>query len=338
MKSAIKYALLVLCLLVIPLPGLTAAASNTSIAFSAEKSSDRLPQITFTADQATDLYAYDLRFLFDSSRLKLLEAKVSGRGFTVSPIVDEGSIRIAHTLLGPTEGMKGKVELVTLLFERVGGGDAYVTLSEAKLVDSGIKSTSIKPGLKVFLPDEQLTMNDIAGHWARSSIEEAVRRGFVSGYTDGSFRPDQSVTRAEFAAMIVRAMHLTLREPERPIFSDASTIPEWANLYAAAAMEAGLVAGYDDGSFRPGRSINRSEAAVILVRAQGGSMAATASVLARIPDQELIPDWARLSIASAYESGLVQGRTNGLFDPLGKITRAEAALLILRLLNGTPTA
>ncbi len=99
--------------------------------------------------------------------------------------------------------------------------------------------------------------------WYNEAISTLVEAGVLSGYEDGSFRPDQPVTRAELAAILVRVQGNGISEGNTT-FSD--TNGHWAEGYIASAVTAGLVYGYEDGSFRPNRSITRAEAVTMMNR------------------------------------------------------------------------
>ena len=177
-----------------------------------------------------------------------------------------------------------------------------------------------------------ITFKDVAAnHWSVKEISRAVELGIVNGYADGSFRPDGRVTRAEFAVMIGRALGLKGAEG-RLSFADQERIPAWARSYVANAAEAGIINGYGDGSFRPNQQINRAEITAMIVRAIGLQTSKLNAELS-FADADEIPAWARTPIAAAYEAGLIQGRGNHRFVPLGDASRAEAVVLILAMLD-----
>jgi hypothetical protein len=101
---------------------------------------------------------------------------------------------------------------------------------------------------------------DIQGHWAEAQISDWFNRGLAEGYSDGTFKPDSTITRAEFAAMVNRAFNFT--ETGTTSFSDVSS-NKWYAKDVSIAVAAGYIAGYSDGTFRPDNRITRQEAAVI---------------------------------------------------------------------------
>ncbi|PRR69237.1 S8 family serine peptidase [Neomoorella humiferrea] len=107
---------------------------------------------------------------------------------------------------------------------------------------------------------------DTVGHWAEADIKKMTARGILAGYEDGSFRPDIPVRRVELVAMLARLAGWASGGGEAPTFSDAAAIPSWARGAVAAAGAKGLVAGYEDGTFRPERPVSRVEAAAFFTR------------------------------------------------------------------------
>ncbi|MFF2889514.1 S-layer homology domain-containing protein [Paenibacillus sp. NPDC057967] len=172
------------------------------------------------------------------------------------------------------------------------------------------------------------TVTDIANHWASSSIERALKSGIVNGYGDGTFRPDHGASRAEFVAMLVRALELPAAQAGTA-FADQERIPAWSQQAIAQAVEAGLIGGYDDGTFRPSGQVKRSELAVMIARAAALKIDPAAKL--SFSDAGEVPQWAIPYVAAVYEAGLMQGKGNNRFDPSAGMTRAEAVTVLLKL-------
>jgi hypothetical protein len=156
-----------------------------------------------------------------------------------------------------------------------------------------------------------------------------MESGFVKGYGDGSFKPEQTVTRAEFATMLGRAFSLNATETEIS-FADEAQIPAWARPHIAGAVAAGIISGYGDGTFRADQGLTRSEMAALIVRLKG--IAPLPGATPPFSDWDQTPGWARPYIAAAYEAGLIKGTGQGRFAPARFATRAEAAVLLNGLL------
>ncbi|TCM87964.1 L-asparaginase type II [Paenibacillus sp. BK033] len=172
--------------------------------------------------------------------------------------------------------------------------------------------------------------SDIAGHWAAASIRAAVAAGIVNGYSDGTFKPELTVTREEFIAMLMRA--LKSEEPGADLtFKDNGSIGAWAKAAVAQAVAAGITSGYPDGTFKPGNKISRTEMVAMIAKAlklTTGENAATS-----FSDNADIPAWARGAVNAVADKGIIQGRLNNRFVPAGTATRAEAITVIMKLLD-----
>ncbi len=176
-------------------------------------------------------------------------------------------------------------------------------------------------------------MRDIQNHWAKSCIEALIQRGIVSGYPDGTFRPDQPVTRAEFAAMIVKAFRPV---PNRSAvrFADVPA-SYWAFGVIEAAYLASWMTGYPDQRFRPAQVISRVQAIVALAAglklAPSGPTEATLS--RALTDAEGIPTYAREKVAAAIEQKLVVNYPDvRKFRADQSATRAEIAAFLAQAL------
>ncbi|ACS99750.1 asparaginase domain-containing protein [Paenibacillus sp. JDR-2] len=172
--------------------------------------------------------------------------------------------------------------------------------------------------------------SDIAGHWAAASIRSAVSAGIVNGYNDGTFKPELTVTREEFIAMLMRA--LKPAEPGADLtFKDHASIGAWAKAAVAQAVSAGITGGYPDGTFKPGNKISRAEMVVMIAKALKLTIAEEA--VTSFSDNADIPAWARGAVKAVADKGIIQGRLNNRFVPAGTATRAEAITVIMKLLD-----
>lgn len=181
----------------------------------------------------------------------------------------------------------------------------------------------------------QKTFADIQNHWAKGAVEDMASRLVVNGIDDTRYNPNASITRAEFAAMIVRGLGLA-EEEGTDQFTDVKSA-DWFSGAVQKAVEYDLVKGYEDGTFAPNKTITREEALTMISRAMdvAAKEAAPAtgdSSLTQFADRQDVSVWAAKDVAKTVESGLVQGTGNNL-EPKTKITRAETATLIQRLLS-----
>ena len=170
---------------------------------------------------------------------------------------------------------------------------------------------------------------DINGHWAQAQLEKWVEQGLAKGYPDGTFKPDNQVTRAEFVALLNRAWD-NQNPGAKCDFTDVKA-SDWYYQEVAAVAEAGYVSGYGDKTFRPNNPINRVEAGAIIARLLK-LPAGDESALAAFKDAAAIGAWAKGSISALAAEKLLGGYPDGTFKPANPITRAEAIVLIDRSL------
>ena len=277
-----------------------------------------------------DLYAYDIRVKYDAKQLTFVEAGTEIPGFSVDPIQTTEEIRIAHTKVGKVAGDQGDLELFKLKFVRVGTGDAVISLSEVKLVDSKMNMVTMSAAAKIISEGLSAPLNDIKGHWAEAAIRQAVGLGLVNGYGDGTVRPNRPLSRAEFAVLAVRALKLEAGDGSGLSFADSAKIPSWSQPYVEAAAGAKLLGGYEDGSFRPAQAITRQEMAVILVRIL--KLQADVTAKAAYTDAGSIAAWAEPAVMAVGQEGIMNGRGGNVFAPKANATRAEAVVIILAVL------
>lgn len=179
--------------------------------------------------------------------------------------------------------------------------------------------------------------DDLKGHWAKSDIERLAGKLIVEGASDTAFEAERSITRAEWASLLVRS--LGLAQAGKSSFDDV--LPEhWYYTSVSAAVEAGIVNGYPDGSFRPDAPVTREELAAMLIRALAfaGSPAASLTVeqaegvLDRFNDSGSIL-WATQETAQSVQTGILQGQDTATLGASAPATRAEAATMLKRFLE-----
>ncbi|MBD2179898.1 family 10 glycosylhydrolase [Planktothrix sp. FACHB-1355] len=175
--------------------------------------------------------------------------------------------------------------------------------------------------------------SDIQNHWARLFIEGLVQRGIVSGFPDKTFRPNQAMTRAEFAAIVVKAFPIPGKRKYVPFVDVGSNY--WAAAAIKKAYETEFLSGYPDGRFRPEDKITRVQALISLVSGLG--ITTTVNLNAELPkiyqDANFIPSYARDKIAIATSADMVVNYpTLQMLRPLEFATRGEVATFIYQAL------
>lgn len=166
--------------------------------------------------------------------------------------------------------------------------------------------------------------------WAEEYITCLAENGIVNGKTDGIFDPNSSVTREEFAKMLTIAVKA---EGKSDIsFTDVSP-DAWYTPYIGAAVEAGIVTGYEDGTFGIGKNISRQEAAVMIYRAASLIHSEFPRGSHGFSDSESIASWADEAVGNCVALGIISGNNMNEFLPTNNITRAECAKMIYCLIR-----
>ncbi len=170
-------------------------------------------------------------------------------------------------------------------------------------------------------------MTDYSSHWAKVNIQTALDTGMATGYPDGSFKPDQAITRAEFVTMVNNKFKFIDTADYK--FSDV-TADAWYAAFIDAAIAEGYITGYTDETVKPDASITRQEAAVIF------NILNELTAESDNPDfidASSIAEWGKDAIIAVSEKNIMIGYPDGSFRPANQITRAEAILAITNSFN-----
>ncbi|MBB3068528.1 hypothetical protein FHS14_001504 [Paenibacillus baekrokdamisoli] len=183
-----------------------------------------------------------------------------------------------------------------------------------------------------------IAFKDVAQHWSKDAVNDMGSRMIISGIGSDNFNPDQDITRAEFAAIMVRGLGLKLEDGAAP-FSDVKS-SEWYSSAIQTAYSYNLISGFEDGTFRPMDKITREQAMTIIAKAMKitGLKAKLQSkpldeLLGAFTDAKNVSEWAKISIADCLQAGVVTGRNSTELAPQAYISRAEVATIIQRLLK-----
>ncbi|WP_313016317.1 S-layer homology domain-containing protein [Acetoanaerobium noterae] len=160
------------------------------------------------------------------------------------------------------------------------------------------------------------------GSWSQAAIQEMSGRGFIGGYSDGSFQPSKKITRAELVTVINKMNSLT-QEAEIS-FSDVND-SSWAYKEIRKAVSAGYVAGFADGTFKPNETVTREQMAVMLNNLY---KLENKNSNININDIEKVSPWAQQSVKNILSYGVMSGYADGNFGSKGEITRAEAVVAL----------
>ena len=169
---------------------------------------------------------------------------------------------------------------------------------------------------------------DFADVKPKSSHYDAIlalhEKDIISGFPDGTFRPNESVTRGQAAKMIVKAFDLAVLDPKNPNFSDVPTTHEYLP-YIATLKSLGIISGYEDGTFAVDAPVTRAQMAKMI------SLAINLSPSDKHPFTDVPTTSAANSyIAALYQSGITTGTSSTTFSPTSPVTRGQLASFIVR--------
>ncbi len=206
-----------------------------------------------------------------------------------------------------------------------------VTNPAAKIFYDFVSMDRLKASIQNALnAGNSASFQDTASHWASKDLSLGAKLGIINGYPDGSFRPDASVTRAEFSTLVVKAFALRLENGGKE-FEDTQT--SWARDSIGILAYYGVIGGYPDGTFHPDQKITRAEMVAILSKIlilQSNSGEANTFI-------DVTPQhWAKTMIEEAAAAGIIQGKGEKRFAPDDNLTRAEALTVILRVMKQDP--
>lgn len=222
------------------------------------------------------------------------------------------------------------------------------------IVKSGVKANNgtilekdmtitftVNPSSESENPKDEKTFEDVNNgkDWAEKYIEALASKGIIHGKTKDIFAPNDSTTRVEFAVLLVRALDLKGSKYDGR-FKDVKG-SEWFNNKneLMAAVESGIIKGKEDGRFAPNDEITRTEAAVMLGRAlkletlnfDSNKLDVTKKI-SDFNDSNSIGEWAKADIKTVYQAGIIDGKTNGEFDPNGITKRNQTAKMLAMFL------
>ena len=170
------------------------------------------------------------------------------------------------------------------------------------------------------------------GDWFYENVMNAAAKDYVSGMGDGTFAPNATTTRAQFAAMIANAMGFDAETDEIDVETAFVDVPatHWGAKAIAFCAENGYMNGDADGNFRPNANITRQEVASVLVN----TFKLTNEGTKDFPDDALIASWAKSNVYAAKAAGLMNGdQGTGNFRPTDYIKRAESASIMMNAFN-----
>ncbi len=173
--------------------------------------------------------------------------------------------------------------------------------------------------------------NDVAeGYWAYEAIEFVRTNGIAKGKEEGNYKPEDTVTRAEFIAMLCRAYNIQPMEGDN--FDDAGE-GLWYTGYLAAAKQLGISNGVGDNKFAPEKKITREEMIQLVYNYHKSIGIDVTAEDAGFADADQISDWAKDAVNYAKKTGIINGVGDNMFAPKGDATRAQLAQIFYNMLK-----
>ncbi|MCR8845179.1 S-layer homology domain-containing protein [Paenibacillus sp. SC116] len=198
---------------------------------------------------------------------------------------------------------------------------AFSTLLSALAAPASVQAAVANEGVQV---KNTAAFKDVESHWAKEKIAEWASQGVISGASANEFKPNQQVTRAEWAAIVNRMFQLNEQKPQA--YTDVPAGAWYADAVNTATT-AGYMKGYTDFTFKPNATLTRQEAVASLSRLLKWKTNSTALTY---KDSVDIQPWAASSVSEAVYLGVVKGYEEGTFKPNQSLTRAEAVSMLDR--------
>ncbi|WP_027400397.1 RCC1 domain-containing protein [Anaerovorax odorimutans] len=184
------------------------------------------------------------------------------------------------------------------------------------------------------VPKESIKFTDISSYWAEANIISLVQKGIINGYDDNTFRPNSSITRAEFAKILTNAFEL--KATKKVSFSDVKD-SSWYSESVSALVENEIALGMGNGKFGANEKITRQDMAVMLYKAMQKKNIKIDNTRAfpTFKDSQKISNYAEEAVKSTYNCAVFNGVSKEYFQPKGQATRGQVAAVIDRILTKT---
>ncbi|SMB93216.1 S-layer homology domain-containing protein [Thermanaeromonas toyohensis ToBE] len=258
------------------------------------------------------------------------------------PVIDTAEVIVTLKVLGldPAEwkSSTGKTAIDYLMNKALNPDGSFGTSQNAMDATWALSAYNLL-NTQFYIDPSVVTFNDISSHWAKNDIEFMAKRLIARGISRDLFAPDASITRAQFVAFLIRSLNIDEQKSGAEVFSDVPA-GYWAYGAIQAAYKEGLVRGVGNGKYEPERSITREEMAAMIARAlskKGFEIKLTEQqkkeVYSKYTDSDHVSGWAKDVLAACAELGLIKGRPGNSLAPQDEATRAEAIVILRRMLE-----
>ncbi|CAM3669417.1 MULTISPECIES: S-layer homology domain-containing protein [Saccharibacillus] len=294
-------------------------------------------RITVPASSLTNL-TDDLYFRLIPVKSTSTSAEIQARALATPEIVataNGGSITVLGRPMTIETNLQSRPVTLTLPLP---AGSTFTAAQQRKLgvyIEHSDGTKQLVPGKVVTGEDGKPGLELTVNHFSTFTIVNVSSWGgtlnaapYILGYQNGSFKPEQDITRAELAAIVGRITGMTTGTAA---FSDVKN-GSWASTVAGPAAASGIMTGYSDGTFKPNSSITRAELAAALAKLLPQSGLNTSAAAAGFRDLAA-GHWATEAAEQLQAAGVITGYADGSFKPEQAITRAEAVTMINRLIG-----
>lgn len=211
-----------------------------------------------------------------------------------------------------------------------GSSSGSATISPSIIAPQPSENTGVK--------EETFVFADIAGYtWAADAIKTLFEAGIVSGTGNNGFEPERYVKREEIIKMICEAFKLTPKSTSEEFNFDDVMLNDWYYPYIKTAYTNGIVKGVSETHFGVGENVTRQDVAAMIYRFMQTKKVLTVVFESEFTDSESISEYAKIPVAAMQEYGIITGFDDGSFNPHAPATRAEAAVMVNRLINHMKT-
>lgn len=247
---------------------------------------------------------------------------------------DNGDITLKNAVLlavaGKTfpriEALNDAINTVTVTSGSPSGGGGGGASSGK--TTSGSYNADIAPVYPEEFSGSNVQFNDVkAEHWGYHEIMYMFRKGIISGDSDKNFRPDESITRAEFLKILCHVFGI--KEQVETVFGDVDRA-DWFSGYVAGAYQKQLIKGYNN-MFYPNNMLTREDAAVMVYNFAVGSGFAFEIPADNFEDKDDIAEYANEAVGALASTGIINGIGGNRFAPKSSLTRASAVKLLYEI-------
>ncbi len=289
--------------------------------------------------------------LVDSSGLKIVSLPKQTKVMNITIKGGLCTVDFSGDIRTTSVGSGGEAALISAIVETL---CQFQSIDSVAILIDGQPTDSLAGHVDITVPlhanSERdlffVTFPDAVQHWAGGVISALQVSDIVDGYTDGTFKPDRTLTRAEFVKMLVEAIGLPYSSetgevtvPFKDVASSGNTPAHWSCPYVEKALSGKIVLPQDYGdTFRPEEAISREEASYLLLKGSDVYLANHPEIVLqskdngiKFQDKERIGQLYAAAVKECVKRGFLDGYPDGTFRPDGFLTRAEACAILARM-------